>query len=187
VLHTYGLTEAASQVTTERPGDADGVTAGWPLPGVEVRVSDSEIEVRGPTMMLGYVGEPPLQGWFRTADLGELDDRGRLVVHARRSDLIVSGGENVYPAEVEAALQDHPGVVECAVVPWPDEDLGQVGCAAVVLRDRLDASDLERHCRDRLAGFKVPRKFIVVDDLPFTRGNKLDRSALLQRLRAMFA
>jgi O-succinylbenzoic acid--CoA ligase len=186
-LHTYGLTEAASQVTAERLRDADGATAGWPLPGVEVRVSQGAIEVRGPTMMLGYLGEPPLSGWFQTGDLGELDHRGRLVVHARRSDLIVSGGENVYPAEVEAALQDHPGVVECAVVPWPDEDLGQVGCAAVVLRDRLDASDLERHCRDRLAGFKVPRKFIVVDDLPFTRGNKLDRSALLQRLRAMFA
>jgi O-succinylbenzoic acid--CoA ligase len=124
---------------------------------------------------------------LRTGDLGELDVRGRLVVHARRSDLIVSGGENVYPAEIEAVLQAHPGVVDCAVVPWPDEDLGQVGWAAVVLRDRQDTGDLDRHCRDRLAGFKVPRKFIVVDDLPLTRGNKLDRAALLQRLRAIFA
>jgi len=187
VLHTYGLTEAASQVTAERLGDADGATAGWPLPGAEVRIVEGEIQVRGPTMMLGYLGEPPLRGWFRTGDLGELDARGRLVVHARREDLIVSGGENVYPAEVEAALRTHPDVVECAVLPWPDEELGQVGCAAVVLRDHLDTGELERHCQQRLAAFKVPRKFLIVDSLPLTTGNKLDRVALLQRLRAILA
>jgi len=142
VLHTYGLTEAASQVTAERPGDADGTTAGWSLPGVEVRVSNGEIEVRGPTLMNGYLGEPPLQGWFRTGDLGELDARGRLVVHARRSDLIVSGGENVYPAEVEAALLAHSDVADCAVLPWPDEHLGQVGCAAVVVRRPVGDAEL---------------------------------------------
>jgi len=187
VLHTYGLTEAASQVTAERLGDADGATAGWPLPGAEVRIVEGGIEVRGPTMMLGYLGEPPLRGWFRTGDLGELDARGRLVVHARREDLIVSGGENVYPAEVEAALRTHPDVLECAVLPWPDEELGQVGCAAVVLRDHLDTGELERHCRQRLAAFKVPRKFLIVDSLPLTAGNKLDRVALLRRLRAILA
>ncbi len=187
VLHTYGLTEAASQVTAERLGDADGATAGWPLPGTEVRIVEGEIELRGPTMMLGYLGEPPLRGWFRTGDLGELDARGRLVVHARREDLIVSGGENVYPAEVEAALRTHPAVVDCAVLPWPDEQLGQAGCAAVVVRDPVDTGELERHCRHRLAAFKVPRKFLIVDSLPLTAGNKLDRAALLQRLRTILA
>ena len=183
VLHTYGFTEAASQVTAERPGDADGATAGWPLPGIEVRVSDGEIEVRGPTMMLGYLGEPPLSGWFRTGDLGELDDRGRLVVHARRSDLIVSGGENVYPAEVEAALLSHPQVDDCAVLPWPDEQLGQVGCAAVVVRRPIGENELRDHCRARLAAFKVPRRFTIVDALPRNAAGKTDRPVLLRFLQ----
>jgi len=165
-------------VTAERPGDADGATAGWPLPGAEVRIVEGEIEVRGPTMMLGYLGEPPLRGWFRTGDLGELDARGRLVVHARRSDLIVSGGENVYPAEVEAALRTHPDVVECAVLPWPDEHLGQVGWAAVVVRRPVVERELREHCRARLAGFKVPRRFVLVDALPRNAGGKMDRAAL---------
>jgi O-succinylbenzoic acid--CoA ligase len=184
-LHTYGLTEAASQVTAERLGDADGATAGWPLPGVEVRVSQGAIEVRGPTMMLGYLGEPPLSGWFQTGDLGELDHRGRLVVHARRSDLIVSGGENVYPAEVEAALLSHPHVSDCAVLPWPDEKLGQVGCAAVVLRRPVAVDDLREHCRARLAGFKVPRRFTIVDELPRNAAGKTNRPALLRSLQRL--
>ena len=118
VLHTYGLTETASQVTVERLGEADGTTAGWPLNGIEVRIAEGgEIEVRGPTLMLGYLGEPPVGAWFRTGDLGSIDERGRLVVNARRADLIVSGGENVYPAEVEAALLRHPEIVECSVLP----------------------------------------------------------------------
>jgi o-succinylbenzoate---CoA ligase len=183
VLHTYGLTEAGSQVTAERPGDADGATAGWPLPGVEVRVSDGEIEVRGPTMMLGYLGEPPLSGWFPTGDLGAVDGRGRLVVQARRSDLIVSGGENVYPAEVEAALLSHPDVADCAVLPWPDEELGQIGCAAVVVRRPVGDAELREHCRARLAGFKVPRKFAVLDALPRNAAGKADRPALLRFLQ----
>jgi o-succinylbenzoate---CoA ligase len=183
VLHTYGLTEAASQVTAERLDEADGATAGPPLPGVEVRVSDGEIEVRGPTMMVGYLGEPPLRGWFRTGDLGELDARGRLVVHVRRSDLIVSGGENVYPAEVEAALLSHPQVADCAVLPWPDEHLGQVGCAAVVVRRPVGESDLRKHCRSRLAGFKVPSRFVLLGALPRKETGKLDRAALSLLLR----
>jgi len=181
-LHTYGLTEAASQVTAERLGDADGTTAGPPLPGSEVRIVEGEIEVRGPTMMHGYLGEPPLRGWFRTGDLGSLDARGRLVVHSRRVDLIVSGGENVYPAEVEAALLTHPAVADCAVVPWPDEQFGQVGCAAVVLRRPVGEVELREHCQARLAGFKVPRRFTILDALPRNAAGKADRPALLRYL-----
>jgi o-succinylbenzoate---CoA ligase len=183
VLLTYGLTEAASQVTAERLGDADGATAGWPLPGSEVRIVEGEIEVRGETMMLGYLGEPPLRGWFRTGDLGELDARGRLVVHARRADLIVSGGENVYPAEVEAVLRTHPDVVDCAVLPWADEQMGQVGWAAVVARKSIPDLELREHCRTRLAGFKVPRRFVLVGELPRNAGGKMDRAALRDLLQ----
>jgi O-succinylbenzoic acid--CoA ligase len=183
VLHTYGLTEAASQVTAERLGDADGKTAGWPLPGVEVRIVDGEIEVRGPTLMLGYLGEPPLRGWFRTGDLGAIDDRGRLVVHTRRTDVIVSGGENVYPAEVEAALLRHPDVMECSVLPWPDDEFGQVACAAVVGRRALSDAELREHCRALLAPFKVPRRFVAVDALPRNAAGKPDRGALARLLQ----
>ncbi len=183
-LHTYGLTEAASQVTAERLGDADGTTSGWPLPGIEVRVVEGEIEVRGPTLMSGYLGEPPVRGWFRTGDLGTLDARGRLVVHARRTDLIVSGGENVYPAEVEATLLAHPDVRECAVLPWPDEELGQVGRAAVVARRPVGEAELREHCRARLAAYKVPRRFVLLDELPRNAAGKPDRAALLRVLHA---
>jgi O-succinylbenzoic acid--CoA ligase len=182
VLHTYGLTETASQVTAERIGDADGTTAGPPLPGTEVRVSRGEIEVRGPSLMIGYLGEPPLDGWFSTGDLGELEARGRLVVHARRSDLIVSGGENVYPAEIEAALLAHPEVSDAAVVPWPDPEYGQIACAAIVAR--TTQAELERHCKARLAGFKVPRRWVFLPELPRASSGKLDRVAVLRALRA---
>jgi o-succinylbenzoate---CoA ligase len=184
VLHTYGLTEAASQVTAERLDDADGSTAGWPLPGAEVRIAEGEIEVRGPALMLGYLGEPPLRGWFKTGDLGALDERGRLIVHARRTDLIVSGGENVYPAEVEAALLAHPDVADCAVLPWPDEQFGQIGHAAVVARAAVGETALRDYCRERLAGFKVPRRFTFLDALPRNAAGKPDRAALLRLLES---
>ena len=181
VLHTYGLTETASQVTVERLGEADGTTAGWPLNGSEVRIAEGgEIEVRGPTLMLGYLGEPPVRGWFRTGDLGSIDERGRLVVDARRADLIVSGGENVYPAEVEAALLRHPEILECSVLPWPDEQFGHVGCAAIVARRGLSDAELREHCRALLAPFKVPRRFTLVDALPRNAAGKTDRAALLR-------
>jgi o-succinylbenzoate---CoA ligase len=183
VLQTYGLTEAASQVTAERLRDADGTTAGWPLPGIEVRIADGEIEVRGPSLMLGYLGEPPLRGCFRTGDLGAIDERGRLIVHARRTDLIVSGGENVYPAEVEAALLRHRDIVECSVLPWPDREFGQVGCAAVVSRRTLSDAELREHCRALLAPFKVPRRFVFVDALPRNAAGKPDRAALVRLLQ----
>ncbi|MFZ5467897.1 MAG: o-succinylbenzoate--CoA ligase [Myxococcota bacterium] len=179
-LHTYGLTEASSQVATERPAEADGTTCGPPLPGTEVRVtSEGEIEVRGPTVMQGYLGEAPLGGaWFRTGDLGSLDERGRLTVLARRTDLILSGGENVYPAEIEAVLSTHPGVTEVAVVGAADARWGQTPWAFLVARGAIDSAALERHCRARLAGFKVPRRFEQVEVLPRNASGKIDRRAL---------
>ncbi|TMA16931.1 MAG: 2-succinylbenzoate--CoA ligase [Deltaproteobacteria bacterium] len=186
VLHTYGLTESASQVTCELPGEADGSSAGMPLPGTEVVIgANGEIEVRGRTLMLGYLGEPPIGEWLRTGDLGEIDPRGRLIVHARRTDLIVSGGENVYPAEVEAALLAHPAVADVAVVPWPDKALGQVGYAAVVTRAPVAEGDLDLHVRDRLAGFKAPRRYVFLEALPRGESGKVDRRGLLGTLQAL--
>jgi len=178
VVQTWGMTETCSMATCERPRDADGATAGPPLPGFEVAVDAGEILVRGPAMMRGYLGQLPFQGsFFRTGDLGELDARGRLIVHARRGDLIVSGGENVYPAEVEVALLAHPSVREAAVLPASDERWGQIGIGYVVttasdgeLRDFLEA---------RIAKYKVPARFVHLRELPRNAAGKIDRAGLL--------
>jgi O-succinylbenzoic acid--CoA ligase len=179
VLQTYGLTETASMATCERLGDADGSTAGPPMPGLELRIAGEEIEVRGPQVMRGYLGCEPVRGWFPTGDLGELDSRGRLLVHARRTDLIVSGGENIYPREVEAALLAHPLVREAAVLPAPDERWGQVGVAYVA--GGAAESDLRDFLRGRLAKFKIPARFVSVPELPRNAAGKVDRARLVER------
>jgi len=153
VLQTYGLTEAASQVATLAPGDALRKlgSAGRPLPGTSIRIESDgrgcvagepgEILVSGPTVSPGYWRRPAetaaafRDGWLRTGDFGYLDDEGYLHVLDRRDDLIVSGGENVYPAEVESVLQAHPGVAEAAVYGLADDRWGAVPAAAVVLRE----------------------------------------------------
>jgi o-succinylbenzoate---CoA ligase len=195
VLQSYGLTEACSQVSTERLEESDGLTAGPPLPEVRVRIAlddgrpappgvAGEIEVSGPTVMRGYLDDPEATaaalryGWLRTGDWGVVDGAGRLTVLTRRTDLILSGGENVYPAEVEAALGCHPEVAEVAVAGVGDARWGQVPIALCVPRDRArtpDVSALEAWCRQRLAGFKVPKRFVAVDELPKTASGKVDR------------
>lgn len=197
-LQTYGLTEACSQVTTERPSDADGRTAGPPLPGMAVRIvgehgqvrgpgQEGDIEVRGPTVMAGYWRGPEAtsevlrDGWLRTKDLGVLDARGRLTVLSRRTDLIVRGGENIYPAEVEAVLANHPSVQEAAVVGVPDSRWGEVPVAFLAARagqECPEAEALEDWCRQSLAGFKLPARFIWVEALPRNAMGKLERPAL---------
>src|SRR5262249_52925791 len=128
----------------------------------------------------GYLGHQPLRGgFFRTGDLGELDARGRLRVHARRTDLIVSGGENIHPGEVEAALQEHPGVREAAVLPAPDEKGGQVGVAYVVTT--AEDQELREFLRARIAPYKVPARFVRLAALPRNAGGKVDRVMLASR------
>jgi O-succinylbenzoic acid--CoA ligase len=196
---TYGLTEATSQVATLRPTPAaDLVREGLePLPGTELRIlaehggpaapgEPGEILVRGPTVMRGYLNRPDetrrvlRDGWLHTGDLGRLDARGRLFVLDRRRDLIVSGGENVYPAEVEAALREHPDVLDAGVTGIPDAAFGRRPAAWVVLRPGrvLAAQDLERFCRERLAGYKVPVRYLRADSLPRNPAGKLRRDHL---------
>jgi O-succinylbenzoic acid--CoA ligase len=179
VVQTWGMTETASMATCERPDDADGMTAGPPLPGFEVRVESGEILVRGPAVIQGYLGAAPVGAWFRTGDLGDLDPSGRLIVHARRTDLILRGGENVYPAEIEAALLSHPAVREVAVLPSPDETWGQVPVAYVT--SEASEGELREFLRGRIAGYKVPARFIRVAELPRTGAGKVDRLTLLGR------
>jgi O-succinylbenzoic acid--CoA ligase len=168
VASTYGMTEACSQIATR----------GWPLTGVELRVApDGELLARGPTVAPGAIGP---DGWLHTGDLGALDERGRLTVLGRRSDTIVTGGENVAPAEVEAVLLEHPAVADAAVHARPDADWGERVVATVVVRDGADVSveELRRHCADRLAPFKVPKSVEVADVLPRTPSGKLLRGQL---------
>lgn len=183
VLQTYGLTEACSQVTTERPGEADGTTAGWPLAGLEVRVVDEQgrwcaADVVGEVLVRGPTVTPSVGEWLHTKDLGSLDARGRLSVHARRVDLIVSGGENIYPAEVEAVLGASGLVDDVAVVPTPDATWGQAPVAFVVWKGRVAEAELLAFARERLAGFKVPRRVVSVRELPRNASGKLLRHQL---------
>jgi o-succinylbenzoate---CoA ligase len=173
LAQTYGLTEASSQVTTSDVGDS--TTAGPALFCTRVEIApDGEILVRGPTVA-PTAGEP-----LRTGDLGALDDLGRLTVTGRKADTIVTGGENVAPAEVEAVLEAHPAVAQAAVVGRPDPEWGESVTALIVLRDgmRADPEELRAHCRERLAGFKVPKAFEPARELPRTGSGKLRRSAL---------
>ena len=195
VAQTYGLTEATSQVATLLPADAARKigSAGRALPGTQVRIDGStegEILVRGPTVMAGYLDDPEAtaaamkDGWLHTGDVGRLDDDGFLYVLDRRDDLIVTGGENVYPAEVEGVLASHPAVEEAGVIGIADETWGQRVVA--VVRPREGASfqgrELEAFCRERLAGYKVPREFRLVNEpLPRTASGKLQRSLLRER------
>jgi O-succinylbenzoic acid--CoA ligase len=174
VLTTYGLTEACSQV----------VTGGRALPGVELRIVGDEgrVQVRGPMLMSGYLGEPPLApgAWFDTGDLGEIDASGTLRLHARRTDLVVTGGENVYPAEVEDALAACPGVAAACVFGVPDETWGQIVAALVVPEGAAAGFDREAFraaVTERLAPHKRPRRLALVDALPQNRAGKLDRAA----------
>ncbi|MBN8468467.1 o-succinylbenzoate--CoA ligase [Corallococcus exiguus] len=195
-LQTYGLTEACSQVTTERPSEADGRTAGPPLPGLEVRIvgtdgetlgegHEGDVEVRGPTLMARYWRQRDAtrdafhDGWLRTRDVGVLDAKGRLTLLSRRTDLIVRGGENLYPAEIEAVLANHPAIMESAVVGVPDPHWGEVPVAFVVLRSgHTLPEDLDAWCRQSLARFKVPARFVAVETLPRNAMSKVERSVL---------
>jgi O-succinylbenzoic acid--CoA ligase len=205
---TYGLTEACSQVTTtplaalgapsagrrhgagspapDRSPPSTSATessaapsAGPPLFCTRVRAGpDGELEIAGPTVAPGAVGP---DGWLHSGDLGRLNAEGSLEVTGRKADTIVSGGENVAPAEVEAVLEAHPGVLEAAVLPRADERWGEAVAALVVVRDGAAATgeELRAHCAARLAPYKVPKQVaLVAGPLPRTRSGKLLRREL---------
>jgi O-succinylbenzoic acid--CoA ligase len=205
VALTYGLTESCSQATTTpvaelagAPPEAPGAPAaglepdarpepdagpqpdaGPPLFCTRVRIAaDGEIVLRGPTVAPGSLAE---DGWLHTGDLGTLDAAGRLRISGRKADTIVSGGENVAPAEVEAVLEAHPAVLEAAVVGRPDEQWGEAVTAWVVARPdaELDLGEVRALCAERLAPYKVPKEYTLTDEpLPRTRSGKLLRREL---------
>jgi O-succinylbenzoic acid--CoA ligase len=180
VLSTYGLTEACSQVTTTPAADGEGsARGGRPLFCTRVRLArDNEIMVHGPTVAPRELAS---DGWLHTGDLGALDDDGRLLITGRKADTIVSGGENVAPAEVEAVLEAHPEVLEAAVLGRPDPQWGEAVTAIVVPRPgaMIEVEALRAHCARVLAPYKVPRRVVLArEPLARTPSGKLRRSEL---------
>jgi O-succinylbenzoic acid--CoA ligase len=201
IATTYGLTEASSQVATlppSRVGEKPG-SVGQPLRWSEVKIVDGtgqtlvagnigEITVHGPSVMDGYERNPNAtnasfqDGWLHTGDLGYLDSGGDLWVVNRRTDLIISGGENVYPAEVEVVLMEHPDVAEACVVGIPDDEWGQCVTALVVARpdSTLDETELENFASEKLPGYKRPLYFKFESELPRNATGKVDRAHVLK-------
>jgi fatty-acyl-CoA synthase len=199
----YGMTEAAPACTVLDSADAKRKvgSAGKPVFFTDVRVvrpdgaeavvdEVGEVQVQGPNLMAGYWNDPErtaevlIDGWYRTGDAGSVDDEGFLYIRDRYKDMIISGGENVYPAEVESALLELPTVLEAAVIGVPDETWGEVGLAVLVIEDdaERDPEAIRTALRERLAGFKVPRHVTFADDLPKTATGKVQKVDLRARL-----
>lgn len=190
VMQTYGMTETASQIATLLPEDALRKigSAGKPIAPTEIRITrHQEIEVKGPTVMNGYFNNPEAttstftaDGYLKTGDLGRIDSDGYLYVLDRRSDLIISGGENVYPAEVEAALLSISGITEAGVVGRFDPTWGQVPVAFIV--SQLEESSVRQQMEQLLAKYKCPVTYVYRDTLPRNANGKLIRRQLKESL-----
>jgi len=184
----YGLTETTALVSTNRPGAVKYGTVGVPVPGTEVRILDGEICVRSELLMKGYWNAPDLtaetirDGWLLTGDMGRLDEDGYLTILDRKKDLIIRGGFNVFPRDVEEALLEHPAITSACVVGRPDEMHGEEVVAFVSLSDEVAPDELVAFGRQRLGGYKYPREIHVLDALPLTPIGKLDRKALREQL-----
>jgi long-chain acyl-CoA synthetase len=192
IHESYGMTESASMVTYNHYHRHVGGSVGTPVSLIEVQIRDfdgnimeqgsqGEICIRGPNITQGYLNNPAetqaaFRGdWFRSGDIGVFDDDGYLYIVDRLKDMIITGGENVYPREVEELLYEYPDVQECAVVGLPDRDWGERVTAFIVPHKgrQPDPMALKSFLKDRLAGFKVPKEFITVDDLPKNNAGKL--------------
>lgn len=203
VAQVYGQTEVNTLVACPEIDDDDRfATAGRPLPGFDLRITDprtgmplapgkiGQIEARGPLVMMGYYKDAAAtaetittQGWLKTGDLGMLTTEGRLVVAGGRlRDMIIRGGENIYPAEIENLLRRHEAVAEVAVFGLPDTYYGESVAAAVQLRANLGAEDLRSFCDGRIARFKIPSMIYVVENFPLTASGKIRKTEL--RLKA---
>ncbi len=209
ILERYGMSETAMLTSNPyRPEQARrGGTVGLPLPGVGVRVHDDKgrplrtveiggIEVKGPNVFKGYWRMPEKTAdefttdlWFKTGDVGRIDEDGYVTIVGRSKDLIISGGYNVYPAEVEACINELPGVAESAVVGVPHPDFGEAVVAVLVERPgmRLDAAAVLAALKSQIANFKVPKQVFVVPQLPRNTMGKVQKNLLRDQHRALFA
>ncbi|HKT77617.1 MAG TPA: FadD3 family acyl-CoA ligase [Sphingobium sp.] len=200
IVNGYGMTECGAIAMTRQGDDAETVahSCGYPLPGLEVRCVDEagrdlppgqagELWIRGPSVMQGYLDDPAAtaeaidaDGWLHTGDIGTIDARGYLAITDRKKDMYISGGFNCYPAEIESLLAAHPAIETAAVIGIPDERLGEVGKAFIVLRpgQSIEASDIIAWARANMANYKAPRHIAFVPALPRNAGGKVLRGAL---------
>jgi acyl-CoA synthetase (AMP-forming)/AMP-acid ligase II len=192
-VNAYGLTETSSTVAVLGPADHRGPAAklssvGLPVPGIELRIGeDAEILLRGAQVSGGYLGTDSrvdAEGWLHTGDLGRIDDDGYLYVEGRADDLIISGGENISPAEIEDALLRHPDVDGAAVVGLPDEEWGERVAAMVTVRAGapVDVDDLRAWCREHVGGLKCPDTLVIRSELPVTATGKILRRVVKTEL-----
>ncbi|MBA4211551.1 MAG: malonyl-CoA synthase [Polaromonas sp.] len=215
ILERYGMSETA--MLTSNPCSADarhggaterrGGTVGFPLPGVELRVMGEDghlvqpgeiggIQVRGPNIFKGYWRMPEktaeeftADGFFKTGDVGRIDERGYVNIVGRSKDLIISGGYNVYPAEIEGYINELPGVVESAVIGVPHPDFGEVGVALLIAKPgaQVDAAQVLASLKSRLANFKIPKRCFVVAELPRNTMGKVQKNLLREEHKGLFA
>jgi len=187
----YGLTETSPVICVNTPTNFRIGTVGKPVAGVEVKIAeDGEILTRGPHVMKGYYNRPDAtaeaidtDGWFHSGDVGFFDDEGYLYVVDRVKDMVISGGENVYPAEVESVLQGHPAIADVAVVGLPDERWGEAVTAVVVPADGAEVTldDVRAFAEGSLARYKLPTRLQVVDELPRNPAGKILKYELRDR------
>ena len=211
ILERYGMSETA--MLTSNPyaqsqgGERRGGTVGFALPGVSLRVQDDDgkplatgeiggIQVRGPNVFQGYWRMPEktkeeftVDGYFKTGDVGKIDERGYITIVGRSKDLIISGGYNVYPAEIEGYINDLPGVAESALVGVPHPDFGEVGVAVVVAKPgaSLEAGQVVAALKSKLANFKIPKQCFVVKELPRNTMGKVQKNLLRDQHKGLFA
>lgn len=207
ILERYGMSETIMLTSNPYDGERRGGTVGFPLPGVQLRVRGDQgqdlpageiggIQVKGPNVFKGYWRMPEktkeeftADGWFKTGDVGKIDERGYVTIVGRSKDLIISGGYNVYPAEIEGYLNELPGVAESAVVGVPHPDFGEVGVAIVIPRPgaQLEPDALIATLKSQLANFKIPKRCFVVPELPRNTMGKVQKNLLREAHKGLFA
>jgi malonyl-CoA/methylmalonyl-CoA synthetase len=209
ILERYGMSETimlTSNPYDPKQGERRGGTVGFPLPGVQLRIVGDDgrelptgeiggIQVKGPNIFKGYWRMPEktaedftADGWFKTGDVGKVDERGYVSIVGRSKDLIISGGYNVYPAEIEGYINELPGVAESALVGVPHPDFGEVGVAVVIpkLGARLEADAIVATLKSKLANFKIPKKCFVVEELPRNTMGKVQKNLLREQYKQLF-
>lgn len=185
ILERYGMSETLMITSNPYVGERRAGTVGLPLPGVSARLDETgEVWMKGPSVCSGYWNRAEatrdafVDGWFRTGDIATRSEDGYYTLCGRRSDLIISGGFNIYPREIEEFLMEQPEVAEAAIVGEPDRVRGEVPVAYVVLTSSIECAVLEARCRDKLASFKIPRRFEVIEKLPRNAMGKVQKRLL---------
>ena len=207
ILERYGMSETAMLTSNPYQGERRGGTVGFALPGVNLRVQGDDgqatatdeiggIQVKGPNIFKGYWRMPEktkeeftTDGFFKTGDVGKIDQRGYITIVGRSKDLIISGGYNVYPAEIEGYINDLPGVAESALVGVPHPDFGEVGVAVVIAKSgvKLQADAIVASLKSKLANFKIPKQCFVVAELPRNTMGKVQKNLLREQHKSLFA